>query len=126
MNQTPPTLKETAESMDVNLARAQEQLSTITASGVWKEGSQDRSSNVPDVVNYQKEKFKTEIAGWRKQGKYWRDLLNRFPELADKPASVALEASSKRRERTFYPEVVDRPEPEPNPVEPLDDPGDLF
>jgi len=88
----PPTLRELVANMNglVETA-AREESKSLAAMQQLQPGDARLGDARYDVTRY-----RAEQQHWRGQLAYWRDLLTRYPQLADKPAAMAVKADAGR------------------------------
>ena len=87
---TPPTLREVVAGMQANIAQAQREESAAEAAMMRFQPGDERLNEAKSAHL----RARCEQPHWREQLRYWRGLLERFPELAERPAEEAVKAAS--------------------------------
>jgi hypothetical protein len=91
-NWTPPTLRETVAAMQENInASAREEANAHAAVQRFNPGDERLRKALVDV-----DRCRCEQQHWRRHLEYWKGLLARFPELAEKPSADAARADYAR------------------------------
>ena len=88
----PPTLRETVAAMQENITQAARMEANAAAAVQRLQPGDERLNNAID----DKTRFFHDQKHWRAQLAYWRGLLVRFPELAERPAAEAAKADFAR------------------------------